>query len=513
MVTEFKDLRRPGASRLFRMRPWIWAPLVVFSFIGMTVLSGLALIPMDFGTTLLSSGILALLSCAALIVIYWAVSRRVERRTVYELNPRRFLPNLAIGCLIGGGLIALSVLGMWITGVYSVECVSPDWNAIARDLFLLSVAAIGEELVFRGVMLRMVEERWGTAVALVLSCLFFGFAHYTNDGATVWSSIAIAVTAVEATTFIWSRTLWMPIGAHLAWNFVQGDVFGFAVSGNDMGGTILTPAISGPELLTGGAFGAEASIITVVLATTVPVLLLVLAIRKGNYLPFRCPWKRLAKPAPVGLIVFDFDGTLGDTRGNIVLTMRQTLAELGYPERDEETIAATIGVPLEKGFEQMFPGIDADGVAQCASTYRAIFEKNRKQLVPKLFPHVKETLAALQEAGYVLTIASSRSYGSLKEFLREMGIEPYISYVLGANSVTHAKPHPEPVLKTMEEMGFTAGVTLVVGDMPVDIQMGKGAGARTCAVTYGNASREDLAAAGADLIIDDFSELLDIDLK
>ena len=109
MVTEFKDLRRPGASRLFRMRPWIWAPLVVFSFIGMTVLSGLALIPMDFGTTLLSSGILALLSCATLIVIYWAVSKRVERRTVYELNPRRFLPNLAIGCLIGGGLIALSV--------------------------------------------------------------------------------------------------------------------------------------------------------------------------------------------------------------------------------------------------------------------------------------------------------------------------------------------------------------------------------------------------------------------
>jgi phosphoglycolate phosphatase-like HAD superfamily hydrolase len=64
----------------------------------------------------------------------------------------------------------------------------------------------------------------------------------------------------------------------------------------------------------------------------------------------------------------------------------------------------------------------------------------------------------------------------------------------------------------MEEMGFTAGETLVVGDMPVDIQMGKGAGARTCAVTYGNASREDLAAAGADLIIEDFSQMLTIDL-
>ena len=215
----------------------------------------------------------------------------------------------------------------------------------------------------------------------------------------------------------------------------------------------------------------------------------------------------------IRIIILDFDGTLGDTRANIVLTMTQTLAELGYPAQDEETIAATIGLPLEKGFEQLFPGIGPDEVALCAKTYREIFQKNRKVLVPKLFPNVKETLATLQEAGYVLTIASSRSYGSLKEFLSEMGIETYISYVLGANSVTHAKPHPEPVLKTLADLGYPAGEALVVGDMPVDIQMGAGAGARTCGVTYGNASRAALDAAGADVIIDDFSQLLTIDLS
>ena len=203
------------------------------------------------------------------------------------------------------------------------------------------------------------------------------------------------------------------------------------------------------------------------------------------------------------LIILDFDGTLGDTRANIVQTMRRTLERLGYPIPDEPTIAATIGVPLEKGFEQMLPGISPADVALCAATYREIFEKCRKEMIPDLFPHVKETLEALKENGFILTVASSRSYGSLKQFLQEMDIAPYISYVLGANSVTHAKPHPEPVLKTMADLGYA----LVVGDMPVDILMGKGAGARTCAVTYGNASREELAAAGADLIIDDFSEL------
>ena len=206
----------------------------------------------------------------------------------------------------------------------------------------------------------------------------------------------------------------------------------------------------------------------------------------------------------IKLIILDFDGTLGDTRANIVTTMRRTLDRLGHAIPDEATIAATIGVPLEKGFEQMLPGISPADVALCAATYREIFEKCRHEMVPDLFPHVRETLEALKESGFILTVASSRSYGSLKQFLQDMGIAPYISYVLGANSVTHAKPHPEPVLKTMADMGFSADETLVVGDMPVDILMGKGAGARTCAVT--------LAAAGADLIIDDFSQMLTIDL-
>ena len=153
----------------------------------------------------------------------------------------------------------------------------------------------------------------------------------------------------------------------------------------------------------------------------------------------------------IKLIILDFDGTLGDTRANIVLTMRMTLAKLGYPEKDEETIAATIGVPLEEGFEQMFPGISPADVALCASTYREVFEQNRKVLVPGVFPHVPETLAALKEAGYVLTIASSRCSKSLNEFLRDMGLAPYVSYVLGADTVVHAKPHPEPVLKTMAD--------------------------------------------------------------
>lgn len=208
------------------------------------------------------------------------------------------------------------------------------------------------------------------------------------------------------------------------------------------------------------------------------------------------------------LIIFDFDGTLGDTRANIVLTLQQTLQALGYPVAGEDAIAATIGLPLEASFRELLPSLSQEETLRCAATYREIFEKNRKLLVPKLFPHVKEVLSALYEKGLILTVASSRSSFSLKGFLQDMGVAQYFSYVLGADNVSKAKPDPEPVLKTLRDLGCSADETLVVGDMPVDILMGRRAGARTCAVTYGNATREALEACGADLIIDDIRELL-----
>ena len=130
--------------------------------------------------------------------------------------------------------------------------------------------------------------------------------------------------------------------------------------------------------------------------------------------------------------------------------------------------------------------------------------------MPTLFPGVRETLAELQRRGYVLTVASSRRSGSLGDFLVDMKIKEFISYVLGADNVAKAKPDPEPVLMTLRAFDCPPEEALVVGDMPVDILMGLGAGARTCGVTYGNSTRAELAAAGADYIIDTFPEILGI---
>ena len=210
----------------------------------------------------------------------------------------------------------------------------------------------------------------------------------------------------------------------------------------------------------------------------------------------------------IRLVIFDFDGTLADTCELIVKTNQEVQRRMGYPVCEPERIIATIGLPLGECILVMYPEVRREELPQWYAVYREVFEVLKKKVVPALFPHVLETLKALHERGCTLSVASSRGRESLNDFLREMGIAPYISYVLGAEDVKRAKPHPEPVLKTFSTLSFRPEETLVVGDMPVDIQMGLGAGAETCGVTFGNSNREALLEAGAHHVIDDFSELL-----
>ena len=212
----------------------------------------------------------------------------------------------------------------------------------------------------------------------------------------------------------------------------------------------------------------------------------------------------------IKLIIFDFDGTLGDTRRNIVTTMQMAIKEMQLPSRTEAECASTIGLPLAGCFRTLFPDIQDELIPRCAETYRRIFNENLQKITPEAFPGVVKTLKALKSQGFTLTIASSRSRNSLTELTRDMGIADYISYLIGADDVKEAKPKPEPVLKTLAAMQFAASETLVVGDMAVDIMMGANAGTKTCGVTWGNGTREELNEAGADYIIDRMEELIDI---
>jgi phosphoglycolate phosphatase len=210
------------------------------------------------------------------------------------------------------------------------------------------------------------------------------------------------------------------------------------------------------------------------------------------------------------VIIFDFDGTLCDTRSNIIIAFRATMEHLGLDMRNEETCGATIGLTLRDGFKSMYPDFDDAKIDYCVDTYRQIFAERRKELMPDLFPGVKETLEALCKRGYRMTIATSRLTDSLMLFMRHHGIDHYFEYAVGSDSVTHHKPHPEPALKTLREFNIAPSEAIMVGDMPVDIAMAHNAGIRAIGVDYGNATREELEAAEADWIVDSITKILEI---
>lgn len=214
-------------------------------------------------------------------------------------------------------------------------------------------------------------------------------------------------------------------------------------------------------------------------------------------------------------IILDFDGTLGNTKGIILRTMQATLREMNLPERTDEQCAAMIGLPLKQCFTNLYPDHETTVVddalgEECARIYRRLFDEfNLPGTVP-LFPHVVNTIRELHEQGMRLTVASSRSHKTLDNYVSDLGLSPYITYILGVEDVADAKPGPGPVLKTLEDFGLSADECIVVGDTKYDILMAHNAGVKGVGVTYGNGSREELTGAGAEWLIDDFAELVEI---
>ena len=202
----------------------------------------------------------------------------------------------------------------------------------------------------------------------------------------------------------------------------------------------------------------------------------------------------------IRLIIFDFDGTLGDSQKLITDTMLATIERLNLPKRSREECARTIGLPLKECFSSIIPMSD-EQAEECAKVYSEIFNVKNVPGVVKAFPGVVETLERLSSQGILMSIASSRSHRTLAKLMDELELSKYITYLIAADDVVDKKPAAESVLKTLRHFNVEAHETLVVGDTEFDILMGRNAGTHTCGVTYGNGSKESLEAAGAEWIV------------
>ena len=297
----------PEAATSRRFWPWIarspLSRIVVFAMllIGLLFVCRQLMNAFDLPASLAKASLAQLLSIVLLNLFafgfaYWLMVRWLEQRKLDELAMRKLLPDTAIGLAIGAGLMLLVTAVLWLAGAYRIVGVQADAPWLRGLLLVGLLPGVTEEIVSRGVLYRIIEDGMGSWIALAVSSLLFGFAHAMNPGATLWSCIAIAVEAglLLGLLFTLTRSLYMCMGLHAGWNFLQGPVLGIPVSGTTPHG-LLVATLSGPRWLSGGAFGAEASVVSVLLLGTASCALAVLAVRRGQVKP---PfWRRAARIA------------------------------------------------------------------------------------------------------------------------------------------------------------------------------------------------------------------------
>jgi uncharacterized protein len=251
-------------------RTGVWATVGVLMLLALDAVGGVlvtASTDATLGADLAMTGGAVLVAACAVVLYRSLVMRRWARRPVPELpsRPRAVLGPVAVGGLLGAAFIALSFGVALALGGYRVTgSASLPLRGALGLVVLVIVSAVLEELVFRGILLQAIERWLGWAPAVLVTSLLFGMAHLGNPGATLLGCLAIAAEAglPLGLLFLWKRNLWLTIGVHAGWNLTES-LLGIPTSGEPARGLLaVTP--TGSDLLNGGAFGIEASVVPVV---------------------------------------------------------------------------------------------------------------------------------------------------------------------------------------------------------------------------------------------------------
>lgn len=225
------------------------------------------------------------------IISYTYLFKFYERRKITEFSKNGILKSLAIGIILGVVLQSLTILVIYLKGGYFVISINPLLFVIP-PLTMGITSAIIEEILIRGIIFRIPEEKLGSYISLLISALIFGALHLSNPNSSLSAGIGLAIQAglLLGSAYIYSRNLWFPIAIHFAWNFTQSAIFGANTSGNTISKTLITSKIEGAEWFTGGQFGPEGSIQATIFCLIATIILLTLSHKEGKIIkPY---WKK-----------------------------------------------------------------------------------------------------------------------------------------------------------------------------------------------------------------------------
>ena len=225
---------------------------------------------------------------------YRIMTRLLEDRAPAELSRRGAHRETAAGAVFGAGCLTVTVAVVFALGFYRVDGVG-EWTVLLTAFGMAATSAYLEEILFRGVLFRVVEEALGTWFAFGISIAFFGAAHLANPNATLYGAAVIGIEAglLLGAAYVVTRRLWLAIGIHFGWNFMQAGVFGPHVSGVPVD-SLLQAELTGPALVSGGDLGVEGSVFALLICLGLSAFFLMQARRRRLIVP---PfWRRRQQP-------------------------------------------------------------------------------------------------------------------------------------------------------------------------------------------------------------------------
>jgi membrane protease YdiL (CAAX protease family) len=222
-----------------------------------------------------------IIASTAVISSYIYFFKKYEKREIKEFSSKGVAKYIILGTLIGAILQCLTILVIYFNGAFKIVSI----NSISNIIIPLTVAftiAVFEEILIRGIIFRIIEEKLGSYISLLISVIIFGALHMANPNSTLISGLCVGIEAgfLLGSAYIYTRNLWFPIAIHFSWNFMQSGIFGAITSGNEKPSSLLTTKITGSQLITGGEFGPEGTIQSIIFCLLASIILMQLSKHK-----------------------------------------------------------------------------------------------------------------------------------------------------------------------------------------------------------------------------------------
>lgn len=253
------------------IKPWVRTIVIFPAFLlvlGIFELMAYAIQGLDpvkdhLHTTTFQETVGALFTMMGTVLIVWIFSRFIDRIKFHELgfNPKGIKQQLLIGFAVGFLLIGLGFITLIFFQQIQWKDTNLVWGDLLLEICLFVMVAFSEELLLRGYVLNNLMQSVSRVWALILSSLMFALVHILNPNFTWLGFFNILLAGILlGLPYLHTRQLWFPIALHFSWNFFQGPIFGFSVSGHEMY-SLISQTRSADTIWNGGTFGFEGSLL------------------------------------------------------------------------------------------------------------------------------------------------------------------------------------------------------------------------------------------------------------